>query len=147
MLYKFKEGKILTKAVEYSVAYHCNLRCSSCSHLAPFQKKKFPSLESFGSDLDKLSSGLHAKDLRLVGGEPLLHPKINDFLKIAKEVGIADTIGRPTLLVGQEKTVDNLFPMIAKKRFFTYKESDMSDLDEELERHLLGTENLVGIQS
>ncbi len=92
MLYEFKNGKVMTKAVEYSVSYHCNLRCSGCSHMSPFIHRTFPSLESFVADIEKLGEGLHAVDIRLVGGEPLLNPEINAFVKAAKNVKIADTV-------------------------------------------------------
>ena len=92
MLYKFKDGKILTHALEYSVSYHCNLRCAGCSHLSPFSQKKFPSLESFCDDIRKLSERLHASEMRLLGGEPLLNPEISTYIKEAKESGIADIV-------------------------------------------------------
>ena len=92
MLYAIKDEKIQTQAVEYSVAYHCNLKCSACSHMSPFISTKLPPLESFAKDVNALSTALHAKDIRLVGGEPLQHPEIVGFLKAARESGIADTI-------------------------------------------------------
>lgn len=92
MSYRFQNGKIFTNAVEYSVAYHCNLRCFSCSHMSPFIDKKLPSIESFQSDISKLNTALHAKELRLLGGEPLLNPEILSFIKIGKLIGIADVV-------------------------------------------------------
>ena len=92
MVYELKNGKVITKAVEYSVSYHCNLRCSGCSHMSPYLKKSFPSLDSFVADIGKLSKGLHAGDIRLVGGEPLLNPEISAFIKAAKQSMIADTV-------------------------------------------------------
>jgi Radical SAM superfamily/4Fe-4S single cluster domain len=92
MLYEIKDGKIQTKALEYSVAYNCNLTCSACSHMSPHQSQHLSSLESFTADVERLSPVLHAKDIRLLGGEPLLNPDIVGFLKIARRSGIADTI-------------------------------------------------------
>ncbi|MGH7703749.1 MAG: radical SAM protein [Gemmatimonadales bacterium] len=92
MLYRIENGKIQTNAVEYSAAYHCNLRCSSCSHMSPFISKQFPSLESFVKDLTALNRVMHAKDIRLLGGEPLLNPEIVELLKAARASGIADTV-------------------------------------------------------
>ena len=92
MLYEFKNGKIRTKSIEYSVSYHCNLKCSGCSHLSPFASRKFPSLDSFSKDINRLSQVMHADVIRLLGGEPLLNPDINRFIKIAKLSGIADHI-------------------------------------------------------
>ena len=92
MLYEIRDGKIQTQAVEYSVAYHCNLKCANCSHMAPFLDKKLPPLESFAADVERLSQALHAKDIRMVGGEPTLNPEIVEFLKVARRSGIADTV-------------------------------------------------------
>lgn len=44
-------------------------------------------------------------------------------LNVALELGIAHTLGRPTLLVGQGDTVDRLFPTIAKLRFHPYSDA------------------------
>lgn len=92
MLYKIEDGKVRTKAVEYSVAYHCNLKCQACSHMSPFIDKQFPDLESFERDVRALSTALHANDIRLLGGEPLQNPEVVDYLKIARDSGIADQI-------------------------------------------------------
>jgi organic radical activating enzyme len=92
MLYDFKNDKIVTKAVEYSVSYHCNLRCAGCSHISPFIDRQFPSLESFSADIDKLCRVLHVFEFRLLGGEPLLNPDIDSFIGIMKQSGIADKV-------------------------------------------------------
>jgi cyclic pyranopterin phosphate synthase len=92
MLYRIENGKVHANAIEYSVAYHCNLKCSACSHMSPFISKGLPPLESFVEDITALSKALHVKDIRLLGGEPLQHPQIVDFLKAARASGIADTI-------------------------------------------------------
>lgn len=96
MLYEFRNDKVVTKALEYSVAYHCNMRCSGCSHMSPFLSEQYPSLESFASDIVQLSNGLHAGQIRLCGGEPLLNPQINSFIKIAQRSGIADSVNVTT---------------------------------------------------
>lgn len=92
MPYKFKNGKVLTKALEYSVSYHCNLRCAGCSHLAPFSQKRFPPLESYCADIERLGQAVHTRKLNLLGGEPLLNPEISTFVKVAKISGIADIV-------------------------------------------------------
>jgi hypothetical protein len=60
--------------------------------MAPFIGKKLPPLESFAQDVFRLSDALHARDIRLVGGEPLLNPQIVDFLKAARASGIASQV-------------------------------------------------------
>lgn len=96
MMYIFKDGKIYMKAVEYSVAYHCNLKCSSCSHMSPFLTKNFPKIENFYNDLNVLSHVIHVNEIRLLGGEPLLNPEITEYIKIAKRANIANTVAVTT---------------------------------------------------
>jgi len=47
---------------------------------------------------------------------------------VALELGIAHTLGRPTVMVGQGATVETLFPMIAKLRFDPYESADSPEL-------------------
>jgi hypothetical protein len=92
LAYGTRDGKLLTRAIEYAVAYHCNLRCAHCSHLSPFQAARFPPVESFRRDLTRLREALHTEVIRLLGGEPLLNPQLDDYLQVAKESGIADRV-------------------------------------------------------
>lgn len=92
MSYELVGGKMIAKSVEYSAAYHCNLRCAGCSHLSPFVRRQFPSLTSFRRDLEALGRALHVGVIRILGGEPLLNPGIDDFLHVARESCIADRV-------------------------------------------------------
>ena len=48
---------------------------------------------------------------------------------VALELGIAHTLGRPTVMVGQGDTVERLFPMIAKLLFYPYEDAAGPQLD------------------
>jgi hypothetical protein len=54
------------------------------------------SAESLARDLGVLAKHYHAKRLRLLGGEPLLHPALVDILKIARASGVADEVSVAT---------------------------------------------------
>ena len=55
---------------------------------------------------------------------------LTDFnANVALELGIAHTLGRPTLMVGRGDTVKRLFSMIAKLRFYPYGNAKSSRLD------------------
>jgi hypothetical protein len=84
--------KIRRKAAEYNVVEHCNLKCALCDHSSPLLPRKFADLESFRADLRVLSSVLHLDELKLLGGEPLLHPDLVSFLQVARESGLAERI-------------------------------------------------------
>jgi hypothetical protein len=59
----------------------CNLNCKGCGHFAPVADIWFADPNGYARDmrqLQKLVSTIHM--IRLLGGEPLLHPKIEHFL-------------------------------------------------------------------
>jgi hypothetical protein len=83
------------KYFEYHLADHCNLSCKCCSHFSPIREKQFANVEEYKRDLQQLqklfANVLH---IELLGGEPLLHPQVVDFLTASRnyfpkaEIGI-----------------------------------------------------------
>ena len=84
--------KIVRKAAEYNLTEHCNLRCAGCSHSSELLPKKFAAVKEFQRDLAVLSQVLHLNELKLLGGEPLLHPDLLEFLRCARASGLAEEI-------------------------------------------------------
>lgn len=71
---------------EVVLAEHCNLRCAGCDHFAPIAEPEFTDPVEFSQDFQRLShlfSG-RAQEIHLLGGEPLLHPDIVQFLTVAR---------------------------------------------------------------
>ncbi|MEN6349073.1 MAG: radical SAM protein [Syntrophomonas sp.] len=68
------------------IVEHCNLNCQFCDHFAPLAAKEFADIKVFENDFARLSELLDVKvnQIALMGGEPLLHPKLNDFLYVAR---------------------------------------------------------------
>ncbi len=56
---------------------------------------------------------------------------------VALELGISHTLGKPTLITGATKTVDNLFPMISKVRVSPYRSASSKKLAKAVEGFLL----------
>jgi len=92
MLYCVEAGKIRTQAVEFAVADHCNLRCAGCSHMSPFLKSSLHSEDELERDMSQLATVMLADEIRLLGGEPLLNPRIVAILKSARASGIAKRV-------------------------------------------------------
>ncbi len=68
------------KKVYIEITNNCNLRCDFC--IKNSRKNKFMSIDEFNIILKKLEH--HTKYLYFhILGEPLLHPKINDFINTA----------------------------------------------------------------
>ncbi len=84
--------KLSCRSVEFNLTEHCNLSCYACDHASPLLPEKFASLKSFSRDLKALARVLHSKQFRVVGGEPLLHPQLLEFLAEARLIGVADDI-------------------------------------------------------
>jgi organic radical activating enzyme len=90
--YRLKNGRVFNRACEINVTEHCNLRCRSCRHLSPVLPKYFVDPGSLCSDLTALSKSYRVNVLKILGGEPLLHPDLPEVLLAARESQIADRL-------------------------------------------------------
>jgi MoaA/NifB/PqqE/SkfB family radical SAM enzyme len=79
-------------SVEYNLTEHCNLSCTACARGSPMLERSLTALDTFTSDLRALARGLHCTEVRIGGGEPLLHPQLIEFLRAARASGIADRV-------------------------------------------------------
>lgn len=84
--------KIWRPSVEVNVTEHCNLSCYGCNHASPLLAEEFLSVDAFIADFEAFGEVFHSDELRLVGGEPLLHPQLPRILAEAKRIGVADRI-------------------------------------------------------
>lgn len=69
--------------LEYHLVDSCNLKCAGCSHYSSLlNKPTYPELKDIIDDLTLLKNkvGDNLTTLRLLGGEPLLHPQICECL-------------------------------------------------------------------
>lgn len=67
------------------VTDHCNLNCAGCSHFSNISKPHFVDPDEFAADIERLAeifSGI--TEIYLLGGEPLLHPQLVNFLASAR---------------------------------------------------------------
>ena len=74
--------------VEVSLAEHCNLNCAGCSHFSPLAEPEFADPAVLRRDFERLSVLFKGKvnTVRLMGGEPLLHPQLLKILSLTREV-------------------------------------------------------------
>lgn len=75
--------------LDYHLTTHCNLNCKGCSVFSPIAKEWFAAPEEFKKEIEALRKALDGAspvNIHLLGGEPLLHPQIESFAFIARDV-------------------------------------------------------------
>lgn len=72
---------------EVPLADHCNLNCAGCSHFSPLAPPHFMDLDEFTRDFERMGEllGAYTRQIRLMGGEPLLNRNINQYLAAARK--------------------------------------------------------------
>ncbi|GHU89030.1 hypothetical protein AGMMS49941_13250 [Deferribacterales bacterium] len=80
--------------VSVSLADHCNYNCFACMTFSNIAKPKFADIEMVTRDLKKLAELTNKRldFINLYGGEPLLHPNIVPFFKVAREMFVDSRI-------------------------------------------------------
>lgn len=72
--------------VEVLVTNHCNLSCKYCNVFAPLAEPTFADPDSFDRDIHRLASLFdRISSIGIVGGEPLLHPRVTSFMRSARD--------------------------------------------------------------
>jgi len=91
--YEIKKRLKLKKKLFFDVHLvdHCNLNCICCNNFAPLADDKYYlDIESFKKDMSRIfeitDGGKKFEGLNLLGGEPLLHPGISEFITAAREI-------------------------------------------------------------
>jgi uncharacterized radical SAM superfamily Fe-S cluster-containing enzyme len=79
-------SKPILAYLEMHLTDHCNLGCKGCSHFSPIAEVWFANLSEHKRDMRQLRTLFsNIEIIRLVGGEPLLHPEIEEFLYVTRE--------------------------------------------------------------
>lgn len=82
-------AEVRKKGLEFEVelAGNCNLNCWGCNHFSPLVKDELLSVDEFERDCECLGKILHhkMKRMKLLGGEPLLNPHIEEMLYVARK--------------------------------------------------------------
>jgi len=133
------DPRLFNPAAEINLTEHCNLRCAACNHASPHLPKKFASLAEYTEDLRALSQVLHLGELRLVGGEPLLHPELTEFCRMARASGVADVITLVTNGVLLHKLPAEVWQLIDRLWISVYPgvklRFDMADMERKCQEH------------
>jgi cyclic pyranopterin phosphate synthase len=69
-------GKVPFRLIEFHVVHHCNLTCVGCSHFSPQAKVRFVTEEEVSRDAELAAARIKPTFVHILGGEPLLHPRL-----------------------------------------------------------------------
>jgi len=74
--------------VETEITEFCNLNCKGCSDFSNLVKEKnFYEFDSFVKDYNRLAELFSSvKKIRLMGGEPLLNPRLTDYIEVCRHI-------------------------------------------------------------
>lgn len=84
--------KYKIKRLDFNVAYACNLSCKGCISLSDLNRKGVESLLSIEQQCKEWAHVLSPKIISIFGGEPLLHPKLLDCIKLIRTYWPTSTI-------------------------------------------------------
>lgn len=105
--------------IEYHLVHSCNLNCAGCSHYSSLLGKlTYVPLEDIIADLSLLKNkiGDNLTTLRLLGGEPLLHPQICECLTSIRKIFKACDIVIVTNGILLKKMSDEFYDICRKLR-------------------------------
>jgi organic radical activating enzyme len=125
--YQVVDGKIESNSCELNVAHHCNLTCRGCIHLSPWMKRQYADPKVVLDDLSKMARYYRPKRLTLLGGEPLLHPAIQDVISAVRESGITDYITVTTNGVLLSKMADSFWDAVDEVKVSSYPGKEMPE--------------------
>jgi MoaA/NifB/PqqE/SkfB family radical SAM enzyme len=73
--------------IEFHLAEHCNLNCAGCDHFSPLAGEEYADVTIVEKDMARLSvlTKTHIKEIRLIGGEPLLNKNITEIFESTRK--------------------------------------------------------------
>ena len=79
-------GKLQLGHFEAAIVSHCNMSCVGCNHMSPVAPKSFMDVEQLRKDLLAITSVAEFWKFAMLGGEPILHPRIDDMIEMAMSI-------------------------------------------------------------
>ena len=112
-------GRPTLAYLEFPLADHCNLNCAGCLHYAPMAERRLADIESVERDFTRLASLFsNIRQIRIMGGEPLLHPRADEAVRIVRAAFPRSRVSVVTnglrLLNGADADVQRLLAAMAE---------------------------------
>lgn len=87
-----EDGRVAVESVELHVVEHCNLRCAQCCNVSPYLPTKQISVAEVRRTCERLAATMRPHVVKIMGGEPLLHPEIGAIVRAIRESRVATRV-------------------------------------------------------
>lgn len=77
---------------EVIAAYQCNISCARCNQASPIRHRGYADPTTVRRDFSLLASVYRASVVKIVGGEPLLHPDLPAVIRALRQSGISKKV-------------------------------------------------------
>ena len=107
-----KQTKTKKVGLDILLCKHCNLRCRACARFSNVAKPYFYDFSMLKSDLKKIKDTLTVERFTFTGGEPLLHPQLENILVYTRE--LYPEIGISIFTNGKALIEKNIWDLLKK---------------------------------
>lgn len=90
--YEVMDGRVDVESIELHVVEHCNLRCAQCCNVSPYLAERAMSVEEVRSTCARIREVMRPTVLKIMGGEPLLHPDLAGVLRAVRASEVAPRV-------------------------------------------------------
>ncbi len=133
------DGLVHNEAIEINAVHGCNLTCRGCSHQSPLlSPRSIADPAATHRSLSDLATVYRADRVRILGGEPLLHPDLLGLVAAVRESGIAERLRLVTNGVLLDRASPDLWAALDEMYISIYPGYEPSD------ESLAGWQQLAG---
>jgi hypothetical protein len=112
---------------ELDIVDHCNIVCADCNHASPVIKKRYTNPEETCRDLSLLAKVYEPQVIKILGGEPLLHPDLPGIFSAIRRSGFCSTLYLITNGLLLPKQGEDFWKAIDILEISCYPDSSLTD--------------------
>lgn len=107
-----------TEWLELHLTYTCPERCAFCSEEHRMQRyKRYPVTWGRTARVLREHAGRGVRRLHLTGGEPTIHPRFIDTLRLAKKLGMRTSVGTIGTMLSRREFAEEALPFLDEALF------------------------------
>jgi cyclic pyranopterin phosphate synthase len=110
---------------ELNAVDHCNIACLDCNHASPGVDANCADPDCVYNDFSRLAKVYHADSVKVLGGEPLLHPDLLSLITAVRKSKISEKIWLVTNGTLLHLMPDNIWKAIDQLEVSLYPETNL----------------------